>query len=256
VFGSHQLSGRQREVRMRSDRQHPFWVYHGRPRPRPLPRCVAPSLHPSLPPGFDTPCLLFVVCCLLFAVCCLLFAVCTGAAGHMHQTQERHEAQALGHWKTEECLTLCLLPQAWWADWWALATKSKNKLFKDCKGLAPAPITACEWLNRYATVTQKFATPWALARSMRVPEIVIKLALQCRCSGVLCFCSSAAALVCCYLWCVVLDIFGVLCFWWVVYFRYLQQLSQKRHQIQGMRQDVYLSPGEGSRHRCRLLGGA
>ena len=126
----------------------------------------------------------------------------------MQQTQERHDAEALGRWKTEECLTLCLLPQAWWADWWALATKSSRGVFKNCTGPAPEPITACEWLNCYATVTQKFATPWDLAASMGLPEIVVKLALQCRCSGVLCFCSSAAALVCC--------VYGVLCLTFLV----------------------------------------
>ena len=105
----------------------------------------------------------------------------------MQQTQERHDAQVLGRWKTEECLPVCLLPQAWWADWWAQAAKSQGKLRRLrllCKGTAPPPITACEWLNRYATQKQKFLAPWKLCCQPGLPEMVLKLTLQCRCSGI------------------------------------------------------------------------
>ena len=47
----------------------------------------------------------------------------------------------------------------------------------------PPTISACEWLNRYATDAQKWATPFELSRTA-VPEVVVKLALECRCSGV------------------------------------------------------------------------
>ena len=107
---------------------------------------------------------------------------CTGAAGHLQQTQERNDAKELGRWIVEECLPLCTLPVAWWAKWWAWARKSRRKTLKACKGPAPAPISACEWLNRYATDFQKWATPFQLSRST-VPEVVVKLALECRCSG-------------------------------------------------------------------------
>ena len=109
----------------------------------------------------------------------------------MQQTQERHDAKALGRWKIEECLPVCLLPQAWWADWWAQAGNvlpsriaSVRRLRLLCKGTAPPPITACEWLNRYATPIQKFLAPWEMCRSNVLPEMVLKLTLQCRCSGI------------------------------------------------------------------------
>ena len=101
--------------------------------------------------------------------------------------QERHDAQVLGRWKTEECLPVCLLPQAWWADWWAQAGKSQGNLRRLrllCMGTAPPPITACEWLNRYATQKQKFLAPWELCYQPGLPEMVLKLTLQCRCSGI------------------------------------------------------------------------
>ena len=107
---------------------------------------------------------------------------CTGAAGHLQQTQERSDAKELGHWLIEECLPLCTLPVAWWETWWAGAVKSRRKALKACKGPAPAPISACEWLNRYATHIQKFLAPWKLGAQTGVPEQVIKLALQCRCT--------------------------------------------------------------------------
>jgi hypothetical protein len=81
-------------------------------------------------------------------------------------------------------LPLCTLPVAWWAKWWAWARKSRRKTLKACKGPAPAPITACAWLNRYATACQKFLAPWELGECAGVPEQVVKLALQCRCSAV------------------------------------------------------------------------
>ena len=113
---------------------------------------------------------------------------CAGAVGHLLQTQERSDAKELGHWLTDECLPLCTLPVAWWEKWWAGAVKTKFRRKTLCKtlctGPAPAPITACEWLNRYATERQKFLSPWELAESAGVPEEVIKLALQCRCSAV------------------------------------------------------------------------
>ena len=59
----------------------------------------APSLYPSLPPGFDTASQLLVFA----GVCWCLLDAFTGAAGHMQQTQERNDAEELGHWKTEEC---------------------------------------------------------------------------------------------------------------------------------------------------------
>ena len=111
-------------------------------------------------------------------MCCL---GCAGAVGHLLQTQERSDAKELGHWLTDECLPLCTLPVAWWEKWWAEAKQSHLRLL--CMGPAPAPITACEWLNRYATERQKFLGPWELAASPGVPEEVIKLALQCRCSA-------------------------------------------------------------------------
>jgi hypothetical protein len=152
---------------------------------------------------------------LVFAgVCWCLLDAFTGAAGHMQQTQERHDAEVLGRWKTEECLPVCLLPQAWWADWWAQAAKSQGKLRRLrllCKGTAPPPITACEWLNRYATPKQKFLAPWKLCNAAGLPEMVLKLTLQCRCSGIfplshpsllvltllVCWCLLVFAGVCC-----------------------------------------------------------
>ena len=108
---------------------------------------------------------------------------CTGAPGHTGQTQERHDAKALGRWLTDECLPVCVLPEAWWKSWWAKAAKSRRKLLTDVSGPPPESISACEWLNRYATDTQKWATPFDLSRSLSVPEVVVKLALECRCSG-------------------------------------------------------------------------
>ena len=84
---------------------------------------------------------------------------CTGAAGHLQQTQERSAAKALGYWIVEECLPLCTLPVAWWGKWWAGAVKSRAVRLRDCTGPAPTPITACQWLNRYATDRQKFLGP-------------------------------------------------------------------------------------------------
>ena len=107
---------------------------------------------------------------------------CTGAPGHTGQTQERHDAKALGRWLTDECLPVCVLPEAWWKSWWAKAAKSRSKLLTDVSGPPPESISACEWLNRYATDFQKWATPFELSRSA-VPEVVVKLALECRCSG-------------------------------------------------------------------------
>ena len=114
-------------------------------------------------------------------MCCL---GCTGAAGHLQQTQERSDAKELGRWIVEECLPLCTLPVAWWAKWWAGAVKSNSKRLKDCTGPAPEPITACQWLNCYATERQKFLGPFDLGECAGVPEEVVKLALQCRCSAV------------------------------------------------------------------------
>ena len=115
---------------------------------------------------------------------------CTGAPGHTGQTQERHHAKALGRWLTDECLPVCVLPEAWWKSWWAKAAKlqsnasakRQSKKLKDVRGPPPESISACEWLNRYATDFQKWATPFGLSRSA-VPEVVVKLALECRCSG-------------------------------------------------------------------------
>ena len=107
---------------------------------------------------------------------------CTGAPGHTGQTQERHDAKALGRWLTDECLPVCVLPEAWWKSWWMKARKSTSKLFTAVRGPPPESISACEWLNRYATDIQKWATPFELSRSA-VPEVVVKLALECRCSG-------------------------------------------------------------------------
>ena len=108
---------------------------------------------------------------------------CAGAVGHLLQTQERSDAKELGHWKVQECLPQCTLPVAWWAKWWAWAVKSQRPSLKDCTGPAPEPITACQWLNLYATERQKFLGPFDLGECAGVPEEVIKLALQCRCSA-------------------------------------------------------------------------
>ena len=50
------------------------------------------------------------------------------------------------------------------------------------EGPPPPPISACEWLNRYATQKQKFQAPFKLAT--QVPAVVFQCQARCRCRAI------------------------------------------------------------------------
>ena len=102
-----------------------------------------------------------------------------GSRGHEGQTQERRDAQALGRWRTEECLPACLLPKAWWTAWWTETQEGPPP---------PDPISGCEWLNRYATDRQKFLLPSEMAREAGIPGVVFQCQMTCRCMAICCPC--------------------------------------------------------------------
>ena len=120
-----------------------------------------------------------------------------GSEGHEGQTQERHDAEDLGYWLTEECLPCCQLPAAWWNAWWrenqmlvqGFQLGSEGRLKRHIKsklgpaeGTPPPPISGCEWLNRYATDKQKFLPPFELA--LAVPAVVFQCQSRCRCQAI------------------------------------------------------------------------
>ena len=114
-----------------------------------------------------------------------------GSEGHEGQTQERHDAEDLGYWLTEECLPCCQLPAAWWNAWWRenqmlvqglVGTRAGKSKLVPAEGTPPPPISGCEWLNRYATDKQKFLPPFELA--LAVPAVVFQCQSRCRCQAI------------------------------------------------------------------------